>query len=293
MQTSKIQKFSLAVAVICCLVLPVFGYLQIGLPPVIIVGGSAFPALILWYFTYLKRPVEPEVILPLFIFTVAGLQVHIIEEYLSGFGPAMSRLFNIPWSERSFLMVFALVGPTIYTLTTLGLYKKVPLAGFVACFIFIGPGVAEFTHFIFPLLSPKLEPGNISLISREIKGVQINAMPNYYYKATGKYYFAGMYTAILPMIPGIISIYTLIRRKTIGRIKRQRIHTNFLFAFLKILIIPLKPLLNKVMFCFVCFLLSPPAFLPPQSYRPPRLPPDRYRSPSRWRQLPAYHAPLQ
>ncbi|UEG51438.1 hypothetical protein LLH06_10680 [Mucilaginibacter daejeonensis] len=196
------------------MILPLIGYIKIGLPPVIIVGGSAILALFLWYFIYLKRPVEPKVMLPLFVFTVAGLQIHIIEEYLSGFGPAMSRLFNIPWSERSFLMVFALVGPTIYTLTTWGLYKKIPLAGFVACFIFIGPGVAEFTHFIFPLISPQLEPGNISSISREIKGVHIDAMPNYYYKTTGEYYFAGMYTAILPMIPGIYAICRLIRKRS-------------------------------------------------------------------------------
>ncbi|QXV66818.1 hypothetical protein INP83_06960 [Mucilaginibacter sp. 21P] len=212
MQTSKkSQQLSLVIAILCCIVLPLIGYIKIGLPPVIIVGGSAILAFFLWYFTYLKHPVEPEVILPLFIFTVAGLQTHIIEEYLSGFGPAMSRLFDIPWSERSFLMVFALVGPTIYTLTTWGLYKKLPLAGFVACFIFIGPGVAEFTHFIFPLISPRLEPDNVNSISREIKGVQINSMPNYYYKTTHSYYFAGMYTAILPMVPGIYAIRRLIR----------------------------------------------------------------------------------
>ncbi|QXV63785.1 hypothetical protein INP83_11780 [Mucilaginibacter sp. 21P] len=211
MQISKVQPFSLVIAALCCVVLSIIGYIKIGLPPVIVVGGSAILALFLWYFTYLKRPVEPAVILPLFVFTVAGLQIHIIEEYLSGFGPAMSRLFNIPWSERSFLMVFALVGPTIYTLTTLGLYKKLPLSGFVACFIFIGPGVAEFTHFIFPLISPHFEPDNIHSITRTIAGIQINAMPNYYYKTTGKYYFAGMYTAILPMIPGIYAICCLIR----------------------------------------------------------------------------------
>lgn len=34
-------------------------------------------------------------------------------------------------------------------------------------------------------------------------------MPNYYYKATGNYYFAGMWTAILTMIPGIYAIYRL------------------------------------------------------------------------------------
>jgi hypothetical protein len=121
----------------------------------------------------------------------------------------MSRLFNIPWTEKGFVMVFALVGPTLYTLTILGLYYRVPIAGFIAWFIFIGPGIAEFTHFIFPLLKPELDPTNFEPITRTIKGIPVKQMPNYYIKTTGHYYFAGMYTAILPMIPGIYAIYRL------------------------------------------------------------------------------------
>src|SRR3989441_2891538 len=134
------------------------GFRRIGLPPVVIVGGSSMVALFLWIKTYLQRPLDPEIILPGFLLTVAALEVHMIEEYLTGFGPAMSRLFDISWTERSFLMVFAFVGPTLYALTALGLYYRVPLAGFLAWFIFIGPGVAEFTHFIFPLLKPAIQP---------------------------------------------------------------------------------------------------------------------------------------
>jgi hypothetical protein len=90
--------------------------------------------------------------------TVAALEVHMSEEYLMGFGPAMSRLFDISWTERSFLLTFAFAGPAIYALTAIGLYYRIAFAGFVAWFIFIGPGVAEFTHFIFPLLKPALSP---------------------------------------------------------------------------------------------------------------------------------------
>ena len=208
---SLAQQMSVIAAVLFCLIAPIVGYINIGLPPVVIVGGSAGIAFFCWYFTYLKNPVDPAIILPLFIITVAALQIHILEEYLTGFGPAMSRLFNVPWSEKSFLIIFAIVGPTIYTLTSLGLYYKMPFAGFIAWFIFIGPGVAEFTHFIFPLLTPKIQPSNINLVSQIIKGIPIENMPNYYYKATGKYYFAGMWTAALPMIPGIYSIYRLIK----------------------------------------------------------------------------------
>jgi hypothetical protein len=118
------------------------GYTKIGVPPVVIVGGSGLVALIIWSRTYLRRPTDPAVILPLFLLTVAALDVHMTEEYLAGFGPAMSRLFDISWTERSFLLIFAFAGPTIYALTALGLYYRVPFSGFVAWFIFIGPGVA-------------------------------------------------------------------------------------------------------------------------------------------------------
>jgi hypothetical protein len=152
------------------------------------------------------------VILPVFLLTVAALEVHMAEEYLTGFGPAMSRLFDISWSERSFLMVFAFIGPTLYSLTALGLYYRVPLAGFLAWFIFIGPGVAEFTHCIFPLLRPALQPELPATISGTVSnGGFVAGMPNYWVHVTGVYYFPGLYTAVLPMIPGIWAIRRVLR----------------------------------------------------------------------------------
>jgi hypothetical protein len=226
-----IQTISLIGATAFCTIAPIMGYIKIGLPPVIIIGGSAIVGFFFWYFTYLKKPTDPKIILPLFILTVAALQIHIVEEYQSGFGPAMSRLFNIPWSEKSFLMIFALVGPTIYTLTTLGLYYRIPFAGFIAWFIFIGPGVAEFTHFIFPALQPTIEPTNISSITKTIQGSEIANMPNYYYKATGHYYFAGMWTAVLPMIPGIYAIYRLTKEHlSQSKLHKQKIIVKTSFA---------------------------------------------------------------
>jgi hypothetical protein len=220
MQTSKsLRVISLIIAVAFCIVAPIMGYIKIGLPPIIIIGGSALIGFVFWYITYFKTPTDPKIILPLFVLTVACLQIHIVEEYLTGFGPAMSRLFDIPWSEKSFVMVFALVGPTIYTLTTLGLYYRVPLAGFIAWFIFIGPGVAEFTHFIFPIMEPNIEPSNLAHVTQTIKGTVVADMPNYYLKTTGHYYFSGMWTAALPMIPGIYAIYRLVKEHRIQKRK--------------------------------------------------------------------------
>jgi hypothetical protein len=205
--TRRTQVLSVIAAVLFVAVAMSAGYARIGLPPVVIVGGSGLVALVMWSRTYLRHPIRPRIILPVFLVTVAALEIHMIEEYVTGFGPAMSRLFDISWTERSFLMVFAFVGPIVYTLTALGLYRRVPLAGFVAWFIFIGPGVAEFTHFIFPALKPAIQPETAGAISQTVaNGHFVADMKNYWFRTTGVYYFPGMLTAILPMIPGIYAI---------------------------------------------------------------------------------------
>ena len=156
------------------------GYRAIGLPPVVIVGGAGVVGFVMWVKAYLRKPLAPEMILPPFLLTVAALEVHMAEEYLTGFGPAMSRLFDISWTERSFLIVFAFIGPALYSLTALGLYYRVPFAGFLAWFIFIGPGVAEFTHFIFPLLRPAIQPELPGTISQAVSNGRFVAdMRNY------------------------------------------------------------------------------------------------------------------
>ena len=212
-QTSKAtQSLSLAAAAVFVLGTMAVGYRTIGLPPVVIVGGSGLVGLFMWHRTYLKRPLAPDVILPPFLLTVAALEVHMCEEYFTRFGPAMSRLFDITWTEESFLLVFAFVGPALYALTALGLYYRVPLAGFLAWFIFIGPGLAEFTHFIFPILKPAIQPEVSASVSQVVADRAFIAdMPNYYFGTTGRYYFSGMYTAVLPMIPGVYAIYRVVK----------------------------------------------------------------------------------
>jgi hypothetical protein len=207
----SVRLASMAVAGAFLIVGMLAGYRYIGWPPVIIVGGSGVAAFVLWSLTYLRRPLPPEVVLPAFLLTVAGLQVHLIEEYLTGFAPAMSRLFNISWSVNSYLMIFVFVGPVLYTLTALGLFRRVPIAGFLMCFILIGPGVAEFTHFIFPVLKPDVQPTVAASVQAIVgRGQLMENLPNFWIQITGHYYFPGMYTAILPMIPGIYGIRKLL-----------------------------------------------------------------------------------
>jgi hypothetical protein len=210
MKANEIINVALALGV--TVLMATLGYHYIGLPPVGIVGGSGLLGFLAWSRTYLRRPTPPAIILPCFLLTVAALELHMMEEYLTRFGPAMSRLFNITWTERGFLIVFAFAGPALYALTAIGLLYRIRIAGFLAWFIFIGPGIAEFTHFIFPLLKPAISPEVAQNVSHLFpNGVYIADLPNYYIHTTGTYYFAGMYTAVLPMIPGVYSIYWILK----------------------------------------------------------------------------------
>jgi hypothetical protein len=186
---------------------------NVGVPPTIIVGGSALVGFFCWRATNLRRAITPVATTILFLLTTAALHAHMYEEHSALFGPAMSRLFGIAFPDERFMQIFVFALPTLYYLTAIGLLARVPLAGFVAWFIFIGPGIAEFTHFIFPLITPALEPENAAPITALINGVRIDGMANHHVAVTGKYYFPGMYTAILPMIPGICAVWWMFRNR--------------------------------------------------------------------------------
>ena len=187
--------------------------INVGVPPTIIVGGAAIIGFFCWRITNLRRAINPVKTTIIFLLTTAALHVHMFEEHDCLFGPAMSRLFDISVPDARFLQVFVFILPTVYYLTAIGLLLRIPLAAFVAWFIFIGPGIAEFTHFIFPLITPALEPNNPAPITAVINGVRIDNMENHHIAVTGKYYFPGLYTAIVPMIPGIYSVWWLVKNR--------------------------------------------------------------------------------
>lgn len=187
--------------------------INVGLPPTVIVGASAMIGFFCWRITNLRRAIDPVKTTIVFLLTTAALHAHMLEEYDHLFGPAMSRLFDIAFPDARFLQIFVFILPTIYYLTAIGLLLRIPLAAFVAWFIFIGPGIAEFTHFIFPLLAPAIAPDDPASIAATINGVRIEDMANHHLAVTGTYYFPGLYTAIIPMIPGIYAVWWLIRSR--------------------------------------------------------------------------------
>lgn len=63
---------------------------------------------------------------------------------------------------------------------------RIPFAAFVAWFIFIGPGLAEFTHFLFPLITPAIDPQNPAAVTAAIHGMTIPDMANHHAALTGR-----------------------------------------------------------------------------------------------------------
>jgi hypothetical protein len=183
-----------------------FFYLGLGLVPVYIVGGPGLLAVLFWYRTYLKRPTDPATIVPLFLITVAGFEIHLVEEYLGHYAPAISRLFNIGWTDRAFVVICFLLA-AVLCLVSVGLYYRKAAAGFVAC-LFLFTRLAELGLFVFPLLRPALQPDAAHPISQSVaSGTFVADMPNHYWRITGSYYFPGMYTVALAILPALYTLY--------------------------------------------------------------------------------------
>lgn len=215
MYSQRAQAINQAVALGLIVISATALKVKVGFALAIIVGGSAIIGFFCWRMTNLRRAINPGKTTIVFLLTTAALHVHMLEEHDCLFGPAMSRLFEIAFPNTRFLQIFVFILPTIYYLTAIGLLLRIPIAAFVSWFIFIGPGIAEFTHFIFPLIPPVLEPTNPEPITAIINGVTITDMANHHIAVTGKYYFPGMYTAIIPMIPGIYAVWWLLKNRHI------------------------------------------------------------------------------
>jgi hypothetical protein len=183
--------------------------ISFGMAPLFIVGIPGVLAWLLWYSSYLRLPTDPDRFLPAFLVTIAGFGFHAIEEFHGHYGPAVGRLFGFAWTDEAFvIIVLALI--SALCLVSIGLYRRVALAGFVAI-VFLMTRLAEVALFVFPLLPPAIQPDNPQVLSEQVSGTLVLNMPSYYVGATGSYYFPGMYTVVLPILPAIVSLWLIWR----------------------------------------------------------------------------------
>jgi hypothetical protein len=64
---------------------------------------------------------------------------------------------------------------------------------------------------VLPALQPDVQPRVAGPVQAVVgRGQLMENLPNLWFHVTGRYYFPGMYTAILPMIPGVHGIRNLL-----------------------------------------------------------------------------------
>lgn len=176
------KKLNLILAVLFLAFVWIMGLTYLSTPIITIVGGSMTVGFFFWLKYSYGKPTEPFALIPPFSIMLAALFIHIMEEYYMDFPQAISALFQVDFSKQTFLLVFEQLGPIVYFLVIAGLAVRNEFSNFFASFLVIGMGIAEVTHFIFPII------------------------------AGGPYhYFPGMYTAILPMITGIWTMTVVIK----------------------------------------------------------------------------------
>lgn len=203
-----IDKNKLAlITLILFLILTGFLYFSVGYVSLILVGLPGLFSYCFWYRYYLKKPADPSKIIPFFLLSVSGFQFHLIEQYLGNYAQAISRLFNLAWTESLFFVVICCLSGLLL-LISIGLFYKKEMAGFVAI-LFLSTRMAELFLFIFPLIKPKIQPFQAQNISGFISGTFVGNMPNYYYPIAEEYYFPGMYTWILTFIPAVYTLYRI------------------------------------------------------------------------------------
>jgi hypothetical protein len=168
------------------------GAATVGNAPVIIIGGSAIIAYVIWLLTTYRQPADASKVLPLYLVAVCAQLVHETEEYLAGFPSQFSTLFHIPvFTEQFFVITFLLVFSIIWVGAAVGLIYKNPVANFLAWFFVIGPGLVNgIAHFVFPFLAHRL-------------------------------YFPGILTVLLPTTASILVIWQLLRPFMLNKQKTE------------------------------------------------------------------------
>jgi hypothetical protein len=139
------------------------------------------------------------------LIVTAGVSVMAALLGVCHYGPAISRLFDIGWTDAGFVSASLALAAGL-SLVALGLYYRSSLAAFVA-WLFLISRLAELLLFVFPLLHPAIAPDVAHAISRTVgNGTSMSNMPNYSYTATSTYYFAGMYSVVLAIAPAMYAM---------------------------------------------------------------------------------------
>jgi len=162
-------------------------YSQAGFLPVGVVVGSMMGGMLGWRKTTARYPANPYKVLPLYLLLLCLFYIHVGEEAITKFNQGVASLSGTPWSDAEFTFLIALIGPVVWIFSAWSLWLRQPFGNFILWFMIVGMILGEPTHFlIFPVV----------------------AMNKF---GIGYQYFSGMYTALFPMIPAILSLIVIIQ----------------------------------------------------------------------------------
>jgi hypothetical protein len=162
-------------------------YKQAGFLPVGVIVGSMMGGIIGWRKTTARHPADPYKLVPLYLLLLALFYVHVGEESLTGFNRAIASITGTPWPDREFTFLIALIGPAVWVMGALSLWRGQAFGSFILWFMIVGMILGEPTHFVvFPVVVM-------------------------YKFDVGYRYFSGMYTALFAMIPAIMALATIVK----------------------------------------------------------------------------------
>ena len=131
-----------------------------------ILGLAAVVAYVGWLLTSFRNPIESQQVVYIYLLAVSIQVIHLGEEYLFGFAPRFSSLFdtNIIWNESSFLSVFVFGFVPLWILAALAMLSRIPIlrdfGNYFAWFYALGAGLINaIAHFVFPILVGGYYPG--------------------------------------------------------------------------------------------------------------------------------------
>lgn len=174
--------------VTCIAVYGMTFYAQTGsLLPVGVIIGSMMGGLVCWRKTTSYVPADPYTVVPLYLLLQALFYIHVGEEVLTHFNQGITSITGQTWTDRDFDYLITLIGPFFWILGAYSLWKRQAFGNFILWFMIVGMILGEPTHLlVFPI----------------VRMVQ---------EGVGYEYFSGMYTALFPMIPAILSLIVIVK----------------------------------------------------------------------------------
>ena len=184
-----VQKLVLpAIAVIALVLIAWFGLGPVPAAVFLVAFGGG---LVFYIATTWRTEIDVSKVIIPYLLAIVLFMVHTFEEYVMNFETVTSRMAGREISEQQMLFIIAWMAPILWVSGAILLLKRTAFGNYFLCAFFITLTIAELSHFVFPFV---------------VDGTF--------------HYEAGMYTALLPLIPAAFGLYIMLREVRAARAVR-------------------------------------------------------------------------